>query len=367
MPAFNPLLDPPAFPAEGYGRLADRLKPVLGTASDVVFVQAEAIVALEAAATSLARPGLRAINVVTSPYGGLFGTWLERGGADVTEVAAEPGQPITVEAVRAALYAGPVDLVALVHAETSSGILNPLPEIAALVKARGALLIVDAVASLGGHPLNVDALGIDVCVSGPQKALGGPAGLSFASVSPRAWMAMEQAPERSPSTLSLLDIKHNWLDRGRGAVHGMPAALEFWALSAALDGLETEGLAPRIARHGLAAAASRAGLIGLGIEPWVTDPAQVSTLATSAPIPPGASAEALVAEAAQLGVMLTPGHGPVRDKLVRLDHAGTRANFTTVLASVVGYGLVLETLGADVDIGAGAAAVAATYATAGKL
>ena len=74
-----------------------------------------------------------------------------------------------------------------------------------------------------------------------------------------------------------------------------------------------------------------------------------------------------MAEAAQLGVMLTPGHGPVRELLVRLDHTGARANFTTVLASVVGYGLVLETLGADVDIGAGAAAVAATYAAAGKL
>ena len=96
---------------------------------------------------------------------------------------------MTVEAVQAALAEPPrVDLVAVVHAETSSGILNPLPEIAALAKAHGALLVVDAVASFGGHALDVDALGIDICVTGPQKAMGGPAGLAIASISGRAWM-----------------------------------------------------------------------------------------------------------------------------------------------------------------------------------
>ena len=225
MPDFTPLLDVPAFPADGYASLADRLQRLLGTTHDVVFVQAEAILALEAAATSLARPGLIALNIVTSPYGGYFGHWLRLGGAKVHDVAAAGGQPITVAAVAQALAALPqVDLVAMVHAETSSGILNPLPEIAALARAHGALLVVDAVASFCGHALDVDGLGIDVCVTGPQKALGGPAGLSMVTVSAAAWEAMSEAGTPSPSNLSLPDIKRNWLDSGRGAVPGMPSA-----------------------------------------------------------------------------------------------------------------------------------------------
>ena len=116
-----------------------RLAALLGASGDVVIVQAEAIVALEAAAASLSRPGLSALNIVTSPYGLFFGDWLRRGGATVTDVLSEPGMPVIVDKVARALDAKPaIGLVAMVHAETSSGILNPLEEIAKLVKARQA-------------------------------------------------------------------------------------------------------------------------------------------------------------------------------------------------------------------------------------
>ena len=359
---FNPLLNPPAFPADRYAPLADRLKALLRTRNDLLFVQAEAILALEATAASLARPGLVALNVVTSPYGGFFGQWLRRGGGTVTDVAAIGGQPIGIEAVKAALDAVPqLDLVSVVHGETSSGIVNPLPEIAALVKARGALLVVDAVASFGGHTLDVDRLGIDVCVTGPQKAMGGPAGLSIASVSPAAWAAMARAATFSPSNLSLPDIKTNWLDRGRGVVPGMPSALEFWALEAALDRLDAEGLPQRIARHQLAARASRAALRAMGVEPWVADEAQASTLVTAAPVPAAIDADALITAGLELGVTFTPGFGEVRGRLVRLDHTGVRAAFSPVLANVVAYGTALGGLGHEVNVGAGVAAVAAAY------
>ena len=362
MPAPNPLLDLPPFPGERYAVLADRLKALFATRSDIVFVQAEAILALEAAATSLGRPGMVALNVVTSPYGGFFGDWLRRAGAEVHEVRAEAGRPVTVEAIQAALAALPkVDLVAVVHAETSSGILNPLPAIAAAVKGRGALLVVDAVASAGGHVLDIDGWGIDLCVIGPQKALGGPTALSAVAVSPRAWAVMNP-PAAWPSNLSLGDIKRHWLDTGRGQPAGMPSALEFWALDAALDRLEAETLAKLVARHELAARATRAGLAAMGVTPWVGDEAQASTLATAAPVPGGTDPAALIAAAREFGVTLTPGFGEVRDRLVRLDHTGPRANFTPVLANVTAYGQALLKLGVKVDIGAAAAAVAKAYA-----
>lgn len=362
MPAPNPLLDLPPYPAGRYAPLADRLKALFATKSDIIFVQAEAILALEAAATSLGKPGMVALNIITSPYGAFFGNWLRRAGAEVHEVRAAGGRPVTVETMQAALAALPkIDLVAIVHAETSSGIVNPLPAIAAAVKARGALLVVDAVASAGGHPLDIDGWGIDLCVIGPQKALGGPTALSAVTVSPLAWGAMNP-PAAWPSNLSLGDIKRHWLDSGRGQPAGMPSALEFWALEAALDRVEAETLPRLIARHELAARASRVALVALGVTPWITDDAQASTLATAAPIPSGVDPAALITAAKEFGVTLTPGFGEVRDRVIRLDHTGPRANFTPVLANITAYGQALQKLGVKVDVGAAAAAVAKAYA-----
>ncbi|HTO60851.1 MAG TPA: aminotransferase class V-fold PLP-dependent enzyme [Bradyrhizobium sp.] len=365
LPFFKLPLDVPNYPADRYAPLADRLKRLLGTQSDVLFIQAEALLALEAAASSIARPGLTAINIVTSPYGAYFGAWLKRGGVSVHEVLAEPGQPIARSAVAAALDdQASLDIVAVVHGEGANGALNPLAEIAALVRAKGALLVVDAVASVGAHRLEVDALGIDIAVIGAQKALAGPVGLSAVTVTSRAWAEIAKSRDFSPSSLSLAEIKTNWLDRGRGALPGTPPPLEFWALEAALDRVEAEGLGNVVARHQLAAKASRAGLRALGIVPWIADDACASALVTSAPVPSGIDDRVLIAAAARLGVPLGRGFGTIEGKLVRLDHTGARAAFGTVLANVVAYGSALESLGRSADIGAGAAAVAAVYAAA---
>ncbi|MCX5478394.1 aminotransferase class V-fold PLP-dependent enzyme [Kaistia geumhonensis] len=359
---FDPLLDVPPVAANAYGRLADCVKRLFDTTSDILFVQAEALLALEAAAASLARPGLAAVNVVTSPYGAYFGAWLRRGGAAVTDVVAEPGQPAEAAAVAAAITElGKVDLVAVVHAEAANGSLNPLDEVASLAREAGALLVVDAVASAGGHPLDIDALGIDLCVLGPQKALGGPTGLSMVAVSQRAFSAMADAARPAPSLLSLLDIKEAWLDRGRGALPGTPPPLEFRALGAALDRLEAEGLPARIARHQRAARASRAGLRALGVAPWIADDGRASALVTAAPVPEGIAADDLIDAAARFGVSLGRGFGDIEHRLVRFDHTGVRAAFPPVLANVVAYGAALEELGQRVDLGAAAAAVTAAW------
>jgi len=362
MTTYHPLLDLPPFPADRYSLLADRLKTLLATRNDVVFVQAEAILALEAAATSLGRPGLVVVSIVTSPYGGYFGDWLRRAGGEVHTVQAEPGRPIAVRAVDAALSTLPrVDLVAMVHAETSSGILNPLPEIAALVRSRGALLVVDAVASVGGHALDVDALGIDVCAIGAQKALAGPTALSALSISPRAWAAMR--PQPAPSSLSLLDLKANWLDRGRGVLPGMPAAIEFWALEAALDRVEAEGLVNVVARHARAAEATRSGVRALGIEPWETDPSRASALATAVAVPAAVEANDLIARARGFGAVVNPGFGKTATPLIRLDHTGQRARRADVLANIMGLGAALRSYGIEADISVASDVVSEAYVT----
>jgi aspartate aminotransferase-like enzyme len=354
-----PLPDAPPFPATGYARLADAIAALLGTRNDVIFVQAEAVVALEATAISLGRPGLRALNVVTSLYGRWFGAWLRRAGSEVRDLAAPPGLPIAAEAVAEALAAAGADLVALVHAESATGILNPLDEVAALAKRHGALLVVDAVASVGGHPLNVDALGVDVAVIGPQKALGGQAGVSAVAVSPAAWERMAP-PGETPSVLSLADQRAHWLETGRGALPGMPSALEFHALAATLARVEREGLATRQARHRRAAAAARAGALRLTGRAWVP-PDAASNLVTAAALPDGLDAARVLAAAAP-GHMLTAGVGPAGERLIRLNHTGPRAHPDVMLGDLATLGRALAALGRAPDIGTALAAAEAAAA-----
>lgn len=346
MPAWNPLPPAPPFPTDGYAPLADRIAALMGTQNDVLLIQGEAVVALEAAATSLARPGIRALNVVTSLYGAWFGAWLRRQGAEVEDLCAEPGHPITATAVAQALARGPFDMLALVHAESASGILNPLPEIAELAQEHGALSVVDAVASVGGHDLAVDALGLDVVVIGPQKALGGQAGVSAVSVSARAWAQVSPQGE-APSILSFADQRALWLDAGRGALPGTPSALEFHALAATLDLVEAEGMAALIARHAAAARTARAGIKALMGTTHVAHE-HASNLVTAVPLPEGID-PARVLSTLPSDTGFGAAVGPGTERLLRLNHTGGRARRGLVLDEISALGAALGRLGVPVD------------------
>lgn len=359
---FPPPDDIPAFPADGYAPLADAFGRILKTRNDVVLIQAEAVVALEAVATSLGRPGRRALNIVTSLYGRWFGAWLRRQGTDVVDLEAAPGYPITTETVDRALRAASFDMLALVHAESASGIANPLAEIMAVARARGVTSIVDAVASVGGHAVEVDALGIDIAVVGPQKALGGQAGVSAVSVSARGW-SLAAPPGAAPSILSLSDQRALWLDQGRGALPGTPSALEFHALRACLNRVESEGIAACIARHADAARIARAGVLALIGRLHVPDD-QASNLVTAVPLPPSVTPDRALAA-------LPPGHGfsagvgPGAEQLLRLNHTGPHATPQTVLQELAALAEGLSRLDLKVDV-RGAMKAAETAAAQAK-
>lgn len=347
MTPWSPLVAVPPFPAEGFAPLADAVGRILGTQNDVLLIQAEAVVALEAVATSLGQPGLRALNIVTSAYGRWFGAWLRRAGAQVVDLTAtSPGKPITVQAVEDALAGGRFDLVALVHAESATGILNPLEAIITAARAHGALTVVDGVASVGGHALDVDALGIDVAVIGLQKALGGQAGVSALSVSPAAWAKMRPAGD-APSVLSLTDLRRDWLDAGRGALPGTPSALEFHALAATLAAVEAEGPPALRARHARAAVAARAGAKVLTGREWVA-PEQASNLVTAVMLPEGI-APAQVLDRIGADTALGPGIGPGGEGLLRLNHTGARARMEVVLGELLHLADAFAALGQPVD------------------
>ncbi|WP_370674681.1 alanine--glyoxylate aminotransferase family protein [Pleomorphomonas sp. PLEO] len=341
---FDPasLLDPPAFPADRVAGLADRLARLIGTSGDVLLVQAEAVVALEAVAVSLGRPGFKVINIVTSPYGVWFGRWLRRAGASVVEIRAEAARPVSTRAVAATLDAHPdAKLLALVHAESASGICNPLEAILRLARERDMLTVVDAVASLGGHSFAADAMGADVVVIGPQKALAGPAGISAVSVSKRAWAEIDRPDAPATSTLSLLDQKRLWLDAGRGALPGTPPPLELWALAAALDRVEAEGIDSIIDRHTEAATAARDGLQALGLKPWA-GPEEASHLVTTFAVPADVDIAPLLDQLRATDPEFSLGVGAGAERLIRLNHTGRRADPAVVHAMISALADVLR-------------------------
>ncbi len=329
------LLDLGVITAAEVAVVEDSAARLLGTTSDVLLLQAEAIVLLEAVAKGLAQPGSRALNVVTGPYGALFGRWLAAAGVEVVTLAVPYHRTVSGPEVTKALAAQHVDLVAVVHAEAATGGANAMDEIAASVTAHGALLVVDAVASVGGHPVTPDAWGADIVVIGGQKALAGPAGVSLASISPRAWSVLSKNPHAPrESVLSLLDLHDGWLGSGRHSMVGTPSSLESAALGQALDRVWDEGLDRVIARHRSAAAATRAGLRELGLTPWINDDAAAATVVTTIEAPAGDPAALVAAARAAGSRILGTAPGPLAATTLRINHTGRAANLDAVLAEL---------------------------------
>jgi aspartate aminotransferase-like enzyme len=360
----HPLLDVPLVTAPELARLEDRAAALLGTQNDTVVLGAEAVLPLEAITASLGGPALEWLNVVTSPYGRVFGDLLRSRGTQVHDVITPNNRPVRVEEIETALARWPaINAMAIVHAESLIGIVNPLEEALALAAGRGILTVVDAVASAGAEPLEVDALEIDMCVVGPQKGWGGPPGASVLSVSARAWdRVMANSAASRGSVLSLADIKERWIDAGRSRVLGTPPPLELTALGMAMARLEDEGIGAVIARHRTAAAATRAGLGALGLELWVGDERDACAVATPVRLPAGTDTSTVLARVRdQARLELTPGTGELADIAVRIDHMGARACLPFVSAAVTALGVALNGLGAEVDVGGGLAAVARVY------
>ncbi|MFD9220879.1 pyridoxal-phosphate-dependent aminotransferase family protein [Streptomyces sp. NPDC060064] len=359
----HPLLDPAPLTAAHFAAIEGRVAALLDTEQDVVIMQGEALLPLEGCVRGGARPGSTALNVVTGPYGQTFGNWLRDCGASVVDLEVPFHAAVTAAQVEQALAAHPeIDFVSLVHAEAATGNTNPVAEIGEVVRRHGALFMLDAVASVAAEPLLPDVWGVDLCVIGAQKAMGGPAGVSMVSVSGRAWerfAANPAAPRRS--YLSLLDWKERWIDGGRKALLHAPAQLEMLALEACVKRIEAEGLDALMARHASAAAATRAGALALGggLEPYVREAREAAPVATTLRSPAGVDASELVAKAlaADPSLPLIAGGGSLAKEMLRVNHYGVDATRGTVQSSLAALGAALGGSGVAVDLEAARRAV----------
>ncbi|MDQ3654751.1 MAG: alanine--glyoxylate aminotransferase family protein [Chloroflexota bacterium] len=352
----------PAF-IEVFSHTTDLLKQVFRTDYDVVIMQAEAILGLEAAVASLISPGDKVLNVVS----GVFGKWMEdfirtyRG--DPVELSVPYNAAVDPDDVRRVLHTIPgIKYLTVVHSETPSGTVNPVREICRIAREFGVITIVDTVSGLGSELLSPEDWAMDVAVAGPQKCLGGTPGLSLISVSPAAWAAMEAraAPLRA-SFLSILDWKSTWIEQRRFPY--TPSVTEIYALESVLEQALREGMEPFVARHRSSARAARAAVKALGLDLWAESEDIATACCTAVTVPEGLTDRAIIdTMRSRYGVMIAGGYGELSGKLVRLGHMGQAAHPTLVVAQIGMFERTLLDLGLSFTPGVGVGAALESFA-----
>lgn len=349
----------PAF-IEFFEHTCQLLQQVYRTRYDVVIMQAEAILGLEAAAACLISPGDKVLNLVSGVYGKWYESLIEKYGGQTVELAVPYNEAIDPEDVRTALKQNPgIKFLSVVHSETPSGTVNPVKEIGPIAKEFGVMTIVDTVSGLAGELLSPEEWGMDLAVAGPQKCLGGPAGLSLLAVSPDAWRAMENRPAPVRDTfLSILDWKRAWLENRRFPY--TPSVTDMYGLESVLAQALEEGLENYTARHAAIARACRAGVKALGLELWAAREEVAGTAVTAVKIPEGLSDGQLRTHMRErYGIMISGGYGDLLGQLFRLGHMGKAAHPTYLAAQLAVLERTLADLGQPVNFGAGVGAAMA--------
>ena len=326
--------------------------------------------AMEAACANMLERGDKIIVCRNGFFGDRLADIAERCGAETVTLDFAWGDPLDVQVLADALEQhGPVKAVGVVHAETSTGVLTPLPEIVNLVHRHNALAIVDAVTSLGGHDLRMDEWDLDVCYSGTQKCLGAPPGLAPISFGPRAMEVINTRQSQVQSFyFNLKDLENYW-NQTRAYHHTTPISMTY-ALRESLRMMMEEGIENRIRRHARVAAALRAGLEALGIGLMAAEGYRLNPL-TTALIPEGVEDAAVRQRLLNdYNIEIGGGLGQVRGKAWRIGLMGESAKETNVFALLSALEQILPDLGYEVATGASLAAAQRAlvdYADGGEL
>ena len=343
------------------------LQRVFGTANNFTLaVSATGSGGMEAGVANLLEPGDLAVIGTHGFFGERMAEIASRHGAQVCTVPSEWGRPLDPSDVEKELKKHPkVKVLGVVHAETSTGVLQPLEEMARLARQYEALLLVDAVTSLGGSPVEVDRVGIDFCFSAAQKCLGAPPGLAPATVGPRGIQAI-QGRKGKPHTwyLDLGLLRQYWeATKTRVYHHTAPAPL-IYALREALRIVLEEGLEARYARHRRNGRALREGLEALGLRLLVPEEHCTYQL-TTVLVPDGVDQEK-VRDALRVGYNIEIGGGlaKFRGRMWRIGLMGESSTAANVLYLLSALEALLPRFGYEVPVGAGVAAASRVLAEA---
>lgn len=323
--------------------------------------------ALEAALVSLIQSGEHVVVGECGRFGLLLIEIAERCGAEVVAVRAEWGDIVEPEAIRAALgSARRTRLVALIHGETSTGVLQPLEDIARICREHDTLLLADAVVTLGGAEVATDRWQVDVMVGGAQKCLSCPSGLSPLTYNDRAAAVMAARTSKVRSNyLDLVQLARYWSPT-RFNHHTAPTSLVY-GLREALRAIQSEGLGARFARHRLHGDALRAGLEALGLALFGKGPGERRLpMITPVLVPEGIDELRVRRELIEdFGIEIGAAFGPLQGRIWRIGTMGYSAARSNVLLCLAALEQTLRRQGWRAAPGAGVDAAAAHYAKAG--
>ena len=311
--------------------------------------------AMEMALVNVVAPGEKVLVVSHGYFGDRFGDLAASFGIEADVRKAEWGKAIPPAEVAARLARGGYAAVTVSHVDTSTGTLAPVEGYVEALRGRPELFLLDGVCATGGVDEKFDAWGVDVLLTGPQKAIGAPPGVALCLFSERA-MARRRSRASVPAYYA--DVMR-WLPvmEDPGKYFSTPCVNEVVALAEALRILHAEGLDARFARHARIARAFRAGLAALGLELFTDAGARADTLSVVL-LPEGVDDAAFRREVAALGLVVAGGLGPIAGKAFRLGHMGNigPAEVATTLTAIEG---ALAALGRPVKPGAALAAAAA--------
>ena len=332
-------------------RVTGRLQTAFRTRNDILILTASGTGGLEAAAVNHLSVGDSVLSVSIGSFGERFARICSTYGADVTRLQVEWGRAAEADDVRRVLTtmddAGkPARAVLLTHNETSTGVENPLAELAAAVHeaAPDALLLVDAISGLGAVPFETDAWGLDVVVTGSQKSWMAPPGLAMISVSERAW----QRAENSDVPRFYFDLAKARKSLANGETPWTPAVGVLFGLDIALEILEQEGYERIFDRHDACAAAARAGLVALGFD-LVAPADRASRTVTAAWLPEGIEWADLNRAMRSRGLVVAGGQDQLAGRILRIGHLGS-VEPGDVVAAIGIVGEALREVGAEADV-----------------
>jgi len=316
---------------------------------------------METCLVNLIEPGDDVVVGVNGVFGTRMVDIVERCGARAVAMEAQWGNVFTPEQVQEALTrCKRPKLVAVVHAETSTGAWQPLQEISSLVHQAGALFVVDVVTSLAGCPVQVDAWGIDACYSGTQKCLSCPPGLSPVTFNQPALEVIRRRKQKVQSWyLDLTMIEKYWGEE-RVYHHTAPISMNY-ALREALRLVQEEGLETRFRRHQQNHLALMAGLAALGIMPAAQEGHRLWML-NSVLVPTGVDDAAVRRKLLEdYNIEIGAGLGPLRGKVWRIGLMGESSKRSNVLLLLSALEEILQQQGYRCTSGAGVSAAQAAY------
>ena len=316
---------------------------------------------METCVVNLVEPGDKMVACQNGVFGGRMADVAARCGADVLTVERPFGEVFSAQEIAAAVDQHKPKVVGIVHAETSTGALQPLEEISRIVHDAGALLLVDCVTSLGGLPVQIDKLGIDAAYSGSQKCLGCPPGLAPVTFSENALQAMDARKSKVASWYLDVSMLRNYWGADRAYHHTAPINMNY-GLHQALRRVLDEGLEARFARHRLHHEALKAGLEAMGIVYSVASPEHGLPMLNSVFIPDGVDDAGVRSQLlTQFGIEIGGGLGPMKGRTWRIGLMGETAQKSNVLLFLAALEQCLGSQGRNSAPGAGVAAANGRY------